>query len=44
MIYAGAAPGLIGGIFQINAQIPLMAATGSNTIVTVQVGNDYESR
>jgi uncharacterized protein (TIGR03437 family) len=39
VLYAGAAPGLIGGIYQINAQIPLEAATGSNIIVTVQVGD-----
>jgi len=39
VLYAGAAPGLVEGVSQINARIPALSATGSNILVVVQAGN-----
>jgi uncharacterized protein (TIGR03437 family) len=39
VLYAGAAPGMVSGIFQINVQIPANAPSGSNIPVLVQAGN-----
>jgi uncharacterized protein (TIGR03437 family) len=39
VLYAGAAPEAVAGIFQINVQIPQNAAGGPNVTVLVQAGN-----
>lgn len=38
ILYAGAAPGLVAGVLQVNARIPAAAASG-NIPVVVSVGN-----
>ncbi len=37
--YAGAAPGLVAGLIQINAKVPLEAATGSAIPITISIGD-----
>lgn len=39
VIYAGSAPGLVEGAFQINARIPPLAPSGSVVLVVVQAGD-----
>ncbi len=39
VIYAGAAPGQVAGLFQVNARIPANVATGSAVLVVLTVGN-----
>ena len=39
--YAGAAPGLVEGVFQINVSVPLLSPVGSNILVILQVGNAF---
>jgi hypothetical protein len=39
VLYAGAAPGTIEGVFQINVRIPTLAPTGPNIMVVLQVGD-----
>jgi uncharacterized protein (TIGR03437 family) len=39
VLYAGAAPGTIEGVFQINIRIPPLSPIGPNIIVTVQAGD-----
>ncbi len=42
--YAGAAPGLVAGVFQINAQVPDDVPPGSAVPVTIQVGGRISPR
>lgn len=39
VLYAGAAPGTVDGVFQINARIPPLAPTGTVVLVNLQVGD-----
>ncbi len=39
VVYAGGAPGLVQGTFQINVRVPPLAPTGPMIAVTIQVGN-----
>jgi uncharacterized protein (TIGR03437 family) len=39
VVYAGSAPGLVQGMYQINLTVPSSAPASSVVIVTVQVGN-----
>jgi uncharacterized protein (TIGR03437 family) len=38
VLYAGAAPGLVAGVVQINVQIPATGASGGSVAVTLTVG------
>lgn len=40
VIYAGAAPGLIGGMLQINVEVPATARSGDKIPVYIKVGNE----
>jgi uncharacterized protein (TIGR03437 family) len=39
VLYAGAAPGMVAGIFQINVRVPDSAPGGPALVVSLQVGN-----
>jgi uncharacterized protein (TIGR03437 family) len=39
VVYAGSAPGLVQGTFQINVRVPPLSPIGPVIFVTVQVGN-----
>jgi uncharacterized protein (TIGR03437 family) len=39
VLYAGAAPGLVSGVMQLNVRVPPNAATGGAVPVVIQVGN-----
>jgi uncharacterized protein (TIGR03437 family) len=39
--YAGAAPTMVEGVFQINVTVPPLAPTGSNILVILQVGTTF---
>jgi uncharacterized protein (TIGR03437 family) len=41
--YAGAAPGAVAGLMQVNVQIPQGLQTGSQVPVYIQVGTAYSS-
>jgi uncharacterized protein (TIGR03437 family) len=41
VLYSGAAPGLVAGVIQINAQVPDDAPVGSAVPIAVQVGNTF---
>jgi uncharacterized protein (TIGR03437 family) len=43
VLYAGAAPGLVSGVLQVNVQVPAQVTAGSAVPVVVRVG-DYESQ
>jgi uncharacterized protein (TIGR03437 family) len=41
VLYVGAAPQTIQGVFQINVRIPPLAPTGSVVLTVLQVGNAF---
>jgi uncharacterized protein (TIGR03437 family) len=36
--YAGNSPGIVNGVIQVNVEIPLTAASGSNVPIVISVG------
>jgi len=40
VVYAGAAPGLVAGVMQVNVRIPLNAPSG-NVAIVLQVGDAF---
>lgn len=39
VVYAGAAPGLVSGVFQINVQVPVLVVPSLFATVNVTIGN-----
>jgi uncharacterized protein (TIGR03437 family) len=41
VLYAGAAPGMVAGLMQVNVRVPSDARSGENVPVTLRVGYAY---